>query len=333
MSIKYLLKEFKLPKEITLKTIENENTMVFEVEPLERGFATSIGNLYRRVLLSSIQGYAVSAIRIHIGQKYLTSEYDSIPGLVEDSISIIDKIKILKFVIDQESKDSLQKLITAEFKGKGVCKAEILERPDVIILNKDLVLFEATEDVDITLELEVELGRGYVPSEITEKRIEDEQTISIDAVFSPIENVFFTVENIRIGHRSDYEKLLLTVKTDDTISAIDAIAQAAKIIKEHMNIFISFNEDEVEVLSEDETKLLEMKKLLQLSIDELELSSRSYNCLRTANIMNIGALVQLTEKDIQALPNFGSKSMDEIQSKLSELNFSLGMPLPPEVLN
>lgn len=333
MSIKHLLKDIKLPKEIELKTFASKVEGVFEAEPFERGFATTIGNLMRRTLLSSIQGYAVSAVRINAGDKFLSSEYEAIPGIIEDSLEIVERIKDLRFVIDQENDENLQITLRGEFSGKGECTAEIFSNANVEILNQDLVLFEATENVDLVFELEVELGRGYVPSEITEKRIEDEGTISIDAIFSPIENVKYSVENIRIGHRSDYEKLILTVTTDGTITPGEAVAQAAKIVKENLSVFITFNEDDVNTVSEDENKIIEMKKLLQLSIEELELSSRSYNCLRAANILNIANLVQLTERDIQALPNFGNKSMDEIQAKLAELNFSLGMQLPPEVLN
>lgn len=333
MSIKYLLKDFKLPKEISLRSEVEENVGVFEIEPFERGFATTIGNLFRRVLLSSLQGFVVTAIRINTGKKFLTSEYESISGVLQDSIDIVENIKNIQFLVDKDHEDPLRKLVKGRFKGAGKCTAEIFNHSDISILNKDIILFEATDEVDIDIELEIELGRGYVPSEVTEKRIEEEGTISIDAVFSPVDTVKYFIEGIRIGHRSDYEKLILSVKTNGTISPVDAVAEAAKIVKEHMTLFINFNEDEVEMVSEDENKLIEMRKLLELSIDELELSSRSYNCLKAANIVNIYELVRLTDKNIQALPNFGNKSMEEIQSKLAELNFSLGMTLPPEILN
>lgn len=333
MSVKHLLKDFKLPKEITCDTSGNACEGVFEIEPFERSYGTTIGNMFRRTILSSIQGYAVSALRVNYGSKFLTSEYESIPGLIDDSLDIVDRIKQLKFIIDSEGEVGKSTVVSGSFKGKGKCTASIFENSLVSILNKDDVIFEATEEVDLFFELEVELGRGYVPSEITEGRIEEEGTISIDAIFSPIEQVKYKVEGIRIGHRSDYEKLILTIVTDGTVTPSDVIAQAAKLIKEYMTIFINFNEDDVEMVSEDETKILEMKKLLSLSIDELELSSRSYNCLRSANILDIESLVKLTEREIQGLPNFGSKSMDEIQAKLEELDFSLGMQLPPEILN
>lgn len=333
MSVKYLLKDFKLPKEIEFHSNEDANEGIFEVEPFERGYGTTVGNMFRRTILSSIQGYAVSALRINYGSKFLSSEYESIPGILDDSLEIVDRIKQLKFIIDSEGEVGMRTVLRGEFKGKGKCKASIFENSLVSILNKDDVIFEATEEVDLFFELEVELGRGYVPSEITENRIEEEGTISIDAIFSPIENVKYKVEDLRIGHRSDYEKLILTVTTDGTITPVDVVAQAAKLIKENMTIFINFNEDDVEMVTEDETKILELKKLLSLSIDELELSSRSYNCLRSANILTIESLVKLSEREIQGLPNFGNKSMDEIQAKLAELDFSLGMELPAEVLS
>lgn len=332
MGIKYLLKDFKIPKEMTVFTQE-EGEDIFYIEPFERGGATTMGNLFRRVLLSSIQGYAVTAVRVHTGSRLLTSEYEQIDGIIEDSLDIIGKLRELKFIMDQENPDNMKRILTGTFKGMGQCTAAIFDVSDVTIINQDLVLFEAVEEVDLFFEIEVELGRGYVPSEVTEQRVEEEGTITVDAVFSPVDNVKFEVKNIRIGHKSDYEKLLLYITTDGTITPRDVLAQAAKIVKEHMTVLIDFNEEDVETRSEDENRLLEMKKLLQLSIDELELSSRSYNCLKTANITNIGELVQLSEKEIQALPNFGNKSMEEIQKKLAELNFTLGMKFPPEILS
>ena len=326
MSIKHLLKEMKLPKEITLNSNDNELESVVSVEPFEKGFATTVGNMFRRVLLSSIHGYAVTAFRIAIGDTFITSEYEPIPGVVEDSLDIVERIKTIKFLIDKEL-NVTKKTLVLEFKGKGVCTVAQLETSEVTILNKDLVLFEATEDIDMVMELELELGRGYVPANITEKRIDESGTIPIDAIFSPIENVIFNVESIRFGHRSDYEKLLLTVKSDGTVLPRDAVAEAAKIIKEHMTIFINFDEQEVEILTSGESNVEEQQKLLKLSIDELELSSRSYNCLRAANIMNIESLVQLTEREMKELPNFGNKSMDEIKMKLADWDLSLGMVL------
>lgn len=333
MSVKHLLKEMKLPERVELIDTEeqNDNTGVIAAEPFERGFATTMGNMFRRVLLSSIQGYAVTAFRIAIGDKFLTSEYESIPGLLEDSLDIVEKIKSLVFLIDQEE-DNPTHTITVEFKGKGQCLASSFERPNIQILNSDLVLFEATEEVDLVIELELELGRGFVSSEISEKRIEEVGTIPVDSVFSPIINVRYEVESVRFGNRNDYERMLLTVETNGTITPKDAVAQAAKIIKEQMDIFINFDENDVLIPEKDDDHLLELKKVLQLSIDELELSSRSYNCLRAANIMNIGALVQLSEKEMQNLPNFGNKSMEEIISKLTELDLHLGMTFPPELL-
>ncbi len=330
MSLKHLLKGFKLPNSIQFNKVSEESHIgKFELQPFERGMGQTIGNTLRRTLLSSIPNYAVSAVKITVyegdSHKYVSSEFENIEGVQEDSIDIIEAIRKMRFRFDSD--DVLQEMFKGEFKGKGPCTAAIFEKTGCEILNADEVLFTASDSVDIVFEINVELGRGFIPSEIIEKNIEEKGTIPLDVIFSPVTSVSIAIENMRIGYRNDYEKLMLTVKTNGGVSPGEAVAQAAKIIKDNLTLLIDFDEEEVEQNVENVQQLIEMQKMLDLSIEELELSSRSSNCLKAANIRTILELVSLTEKDISSMPNFGAKSMDEIKQKLHDMGLVLGMPL------
>ncbi|MFP4382834.1 MAG: DNA-directed RNA polymerase subunit alpha [Spirochaetia bacterium] len=329
MARKNLLKGFKKPKGITFEHSEvSENYGRFIAYPFERGYGTTIGNTMRRILLSSIQGYAVNAIRVTSydddgSPHVLSSEYESIPNVVEDTPDIINNIKQLQVELDDQKE---QKTIVIELKGeKTITAGDFAVDSDIKVMNKDLHIMSLMEEANIEIEMQIELGRGYVPAEVNESFIDIIGTIPVDAIYSPIRRIKYNVENTRVGQRTDYDKLVLEVWTDGTIKPDDAVAEAAKIAKDHFTIFINFDEDQVisdEDVDEDEERI---RKLLETPVEELELSVRSSNCLKNANIKNIGDLTSRTEDDIAKTRNFGKKSLLEIKDKLKEWNLSLGM--------
>jgi DNA-directed RNA polymerase subunit alpha len=328
MARKNLLKGFKRPKGITFEHSEvSPNYGKFVAHPFERGYGHTVGNTLRRVLLSSIQGYAVSAIRVTSydsegNQHVLSSEYESIPEVMEDTPDVINNIKQLQL---KTTDDAEQATIVAELKGPGAVTGASFEHDNVEVINKDQHIMTLMENAHLEIEVQVDLGRGYVPAELNEKYVEIIGTIPMDAIFSPIRRVKYDVENTRVGQRTDYDKLVFEVWTDGTIKPEDAVAEAAKIAKDHFTIFINFDEDEIlrdEDIDEEEERI---RKLLETPVEELELSVRSSNCLKNANIRSIGDLTSRTEEDIAKTRNFGKKSLQEIKEKLAEWNLSLGM--------
>lgn len=329
MARKNLLKGFKRPKGITFEHSEvNPEYGKFIAYPFERGYGTTIGNSLRRVLLSSIQGYAVSAVRITSYDEegtahVLSSEYEAIPEVVEDTPDVINRLKQLQIGL---AADAEQKTVIIEAKGKKVITgSDLLVDETISVKNHDMVLMTLMDSANLEIEIQIDLGRGYVPAEMNEKYIEVIGTIPVDAIFSPIRRVKFDVENTRVGHRTDYDKLALEVWTDGTVKPEDALAEAAKIAKDHFAIFINFDEDDItgdDDVDEEEERI---KQLLETPVEELELSVRSSNCLKNANIRSIGDLTARTEEDIAKTRNFGKKSLQEIKEKLNEWNLSLGM--------
>lgn len=328
MARKNLLKGFKRPKGVTFEhTLVEPSSGRFVAYPFERGFGTTIGNTLRRILLSSIQGYAVTAIRITtINEEgiphLLSSEYESLPGVVEDVPDIVANIKKLKIKMPEDVESTL---ISVECKGPGTFTAAGLEKNNVEIINKELVLFTMMEEANIELEVQIDLARGYVPAEVNEKYIEEIGTIPLDASFSPVKRVKFEIEPTRVGQRSDYDKLILDVYTDGTISPENALAEAAKIAKDHFSIFINFDESLIDSGDEVDEEEEQLKKVLNTSVEELELTVRSSNCLKNANIKTIGDLIRKSEEEIAKTRNFGKKSLQEIKDKLNEWNLTLGM--------
>ncbi len=328
MARKNLLKGFKKPKGITFEhSLVEADSGRFVAYPFERGYGTTIGNSLRRILLSSIQGYAVTAVRFtsfnaeglpHL----LSSEYESIPGVVEDLPEIIARIKKLQIRMPEDAEGTV---LLIECKGAGVVKGSDLEKNEVEIMNKDHLLFTMMDDANIEMEMQIDLGRGYVPSELNEKYIEEIGTIPIDASFSPVTRVKYEIEPTRVGQRNDYDKLVLDIYTDGTISPENALAEAAKIAKDHFSIFINFDESLVNSNDEVDEGEERIKKILSTSVSELELSVRSSNCLKNAHIQTIGDLTRKTEEEIGKTRNFGKKSLSEIKEKLKEWNLSLGM--------
>lgn len=328
MARKALLKGFKRPKGITFEPSESgPDHGTFVAYPFERGYGTTIGNSLRRVLLSSIPGCAVTAVRITVydkdgNQRFLSSEYESIPGVQEDTPDILNKIK--RFQI-QLPEDVDQKVIFVELKGARTVSAADFATDGVEITNPDLPVMTLMEDGWLDVELQVDLNRGYVPAELNEQYVDEVGTIPMDAVYSPIRRVKYSIENTRVGQRNDYDKLVLDVWTDGTISPVDAVGEAAKIAKDHFDVFINFNEDEVGSDDEEDEDMRLVREILATPVDELELSVRASNCLKNANINNLGDLTQKTEDEIAKTRNFGKKSLQEIKEKLQEWELNLGM--------
>jgi DNA-directed RNA polymerase subunit alpha len=329
MARKNLLKGFKKPRGITFEHSEiKADYGRFLAYPFERGFGTTIGNTLRRILLSSIQGYAVSAVKITCYNEegtphMVSSEYEMVPEVVEDTQEIIANLKLLQIKLPD---DVEQKTLLIECKGPGDLTGESLEKDnDVEVLNKDLKILTMMDKANFDLEFQIDLGRGYVPSEVNEKYIEEIGTIPIDAVFSPVTRVTYAIENTRVGQRNDYDKLSLEIHTNGTVSPENALAEAAKIAKDHFTIFINFDEDAIggdDDIDEEEERV---RMVLETPVEELELSVRSFNCLKSANIRSIGDLTRKTEDEIAKTRNFGKKSLQEIKEKLKEWNLSLGM--------
>ncbi len=332
-----LLKGFKRPKGITFEHSEvTPEYGRFVAYPFERGYGTTIGNSLRRILLSSIQGYAISAVKVTTYDEegtphMVTSEFESMSHIVEDTPQFLNNLKKLKLMLEN---DAEQAMALVECKGPGkITGKTIADQTDIKVLNPDLEIATMTKDSNIDLELQVDLGRGYVPAEVNEKYVEVIGTIALDSVFSPIMRVKYSTENTRVGQRSDYDKLILEVWTDGTIAPEDAVAEAAKIAKDHFTIFINFDEEAIgseEEMDQDEERV---RAILDTPVEELELSVRSSNCLKNASIKTIGDLTRRTEEDIAKTRNFGKKSLQEIKEKLYEWGLSLGMTDYSELKN
>ncbi len=289
-------------------------------EPLERGFGTTLGNALRRVLLSSLQGGAVTAIQI----EGVLHEFSSIPGVREDVTDIVLNIKQIPIRVNVDGTKRLH--LTATGPGE-VTAGQIQEVAGVDILDKDLAICTLDENTTINMELYVSSGKGYVPAERNRPDDAPIGLIPIDAIFSPVKRVAYRVENTREGQILDYDKLTLDVETDGTVSPEDAVAYAARILQDQLQIFINFEEPrQIEQRREEEE--LPFNPNLLRRVDELELSVRSANCLKNENIVYIGDLVQKTEAEMLRTPNFGRKSLNEIKEVLSQMGLKLGMEVP-----
>ena len=296
------------------------------IEPLERGFGLTIGNALRRILLSSLQGAAVTSIQID----GVLHEFSSIPGMIEDVTEFILNIKslALKLNSDQPKKMSLKA------SGPGEVKASDIEAgSDIEIINPDLILCHLDKSAKINLELTVQNGKGYVAAELQKKEDKQIGLILVDSIFSPVKKVSYNIENSRVGQVTDYDKLTLNVETNGSMEPDDAIAMSARILQEQLQYFINFEEPEIDDKSKEEESEIKFNRNLLRKVDELELSVRSANCLRNDNIVYIGDLVQKSENDMLRTPNFGRKSLNEIREVLMQMGLNLGMDIqewPPE---
>ena len=308
------------PAKLDIALSEDKTYAKITAEPLEKGYGLTLGNSLRRILLSSIQGSAITAIQID----GVLHEFSSIKGVREDVTDIVLNVKSLSIkVMSSESK----KLIL-DVKGPGEIKAkDIQPNPDVKILNPELVLCHLDENTKFHMELVASNGKGYSPADKNKKEDSPLGLIAIDSLFSPVKKVSYTVENAREGQSLDYDKLILNVETDGSIAAEDAVAYAARIFQDQLSLFVNFDEP-VEIEKVAKTTELEFNKNLLRKVDELELSVRSMNCLKNDNIIYIGDLVQKTEPEMLRTPNFGRKSLNEIKEVLNSMSLYLGMEVP-----
>ena len=295
-------------------------TATIVAEPLERGFGLTLGNALRRVLLSSLQGAAVTSVQID----GVLHEFSAIPGVREDVTDIVLNIKSLDIKLSAEG----SKRLTLKGSGPGEVKAADIETgADVEIMNPDLVLCHLDKGAKLSMELTVENGKGYVPA--VQNRPEESPIglIPVDAVFSPVRKVTYKVDNSRVGQVTDHDKLSLEVTTSGVVTPEDAVALAARILQDQLGLFINFDEPQA-ALAEDREEELPFNKNLLRKVDELELSVRSANCLKNDNIIYIGDLVQKSETDMLRTPNFGRKSLNEIKEVLGQMSLHLGMEIP-----
>ncbi|MCX7590366.1 MAG: DNA-directed RNA polymerase subunit alpha [Kiritimatiellae bacterium] len=297
-------------------------------EPFEVGYGRTMGNAMRRVLLSSIEGAAITSVRIQ-GADH---EFCSLPGVVEDVTDIVLNLK--KVLLRTFTRHPVTLAINA--KGPGDVTAGDIQVPaGVEILNPTHHIATLAEDGKLEMEMEARIGRGFCPAEWNKSPEHEIGRIPIDSIFSPVRRVNFTVENTRVGQRTDYDRLVLEIWTDGRVSPDSAMVTAAAILRHHMDVFVNFGETTVEF--EEEVKKIdkereELRRKLNMSVNEIELSVRAANCLNNANITTVGQLCQKSEADMLKYRNFGKKSLNEIKAKLAELGLSLGMTIDPELL-
>ncbi len=300
----------------------------FIAEPFERGFGITIGNSLRRVLLSSLQGAAIVSVKID----GVLHEFSTVPGVKEDVTEIILNLKEVRLKLHTEG----PKTIRVKMEGPKFLKAGDIQTGDAVeVLNPEHYIATLSKDSKLSMEMAVKMGRGYVPAERNKEENQSIGAIPIDAIFSPIKKVNYTVTNARVGQITDYDKLTLEVWTDGSLSPEEAVAHGARILRNQLSIFITFEEEEETemAVSEEQGEMEKLNENLFRSVDELELSVRSANCLKHANIKLIGDLVQKTEAEILATKNFGRKSLNEIKDILGEMGLNLGMKLekwPPQ---
>ena len=311
---------FNKPKIEIADISEDKKYGKFVVEPLERGYGTTLGNSLRRIMLSSLPGTAVSQVKID----GVLHEFSSIPGVKEDVTEIIMNIKSLSIKNNSDSEEA--KVAYIDFEGEGVVTAgDIQCDPDIEILNPDLVIAHLNGGADskLYMELTITKGRGYVSAD---KNKNDELpigVIAVDSIYTPVERVNLTVQNTRVGQVTDYDKLTLDVYTNGTLAPDEAVSLAAKVLSEHLSLFIDLSENAKQAEIMVETESDEKEKVLEMNIDELELSVRSYNCLKRAGINTVEELCNRTSEDMMKVRNLGRKSLEEVLAKLKELGLKL----------
>ena len=308
------------PTKLDIQLSEDKTKAKIIAEPLEKGYGLTLGNSLRRILLSSIRGSAVTAVQID----GVLHEFTSIKGVREDVTDIVLNIKSLALKAHTE----IPKKLVLDVKGPGEIKAnKITESSDIEILNPDLIICNLDENTKFHMELTVNSGKGYVTAELNKPEDPPLGLIAIDALFSPVKKVSYSISTAREGKALDYDKLTMEIETNGSISAEDAVAYAARIFQDQLSMFINFN-DPKEVITQEKATEPEFNRNLLRKVDELELSVRSMNCLKNDNIIYIGDLVQKTEGEMLRTPNFGRKSLNEIKEVLSGMSLYLGMEIP-----
>ena len=295
---------------------EDGNYGKFVVEPLERGYGTTLGNALRRILLSSLPGAAVTSVKID----GVLHEFSTIPGVKEDVTEIILNLKKLAIRLNG---DNTKRVIINAVGPKEVTAADIIRDSDIEIFNPDLHIATLDENATLVMEVNLARGRGYVPAEMNKTESTPISVIPVDSIYTPVRKVNFTVENTRVGQVTDYDRLVLEIWTDGSITPEEGVSIGAKIMQEHLNLFIQLTDTtgtmEIMVEKEEDQK----EKALEMTIEELELSVRSFNCLKRAAINTVEELTQKSEEDMMKVRNLGKKSLDEVKAKLEELGLGL----------
>ena len=311
---------FNKPKIEIAEISEDKKYGKFVVEPLERGYGTTLGNSLRRIMLSSLPGAAVSQVKID----GVLHEFSSIPGVKEDVTEIIMNIKSLAIKNNSDSEEA--KVAYIDFEGEGVVTAADIQcDPDIEILNPEVVIAHLNGGADskLYMELTITKGRGYVSSDKNKNEELPIGVIAVDSIYTPVERVNLKVENTRVGQITDYDKLTLDVYTNGTLAPDEAVSLAAKVLSEHLSLFIDLSENAKSAEIMVETESYEKEKVLEMNIDELELSVRSYNCLKRAGINTVEELCNRTSDDMMKVRNLGRKSLEEVLAKLKELGLEL----------
>jgi DNA-directed RNA polymerase subunit alpha len=311
-----VLIEIEKPKISIEDTNDRDRYGVFVIEPLERGYGTTLGNSLRRILLSSLPGYAVTSVKID----GVLHEFSTIPGVVEDTTDIILNLKQLLIKIHGDCPKKVRLNIKDE---KVVTASDIQVSSDIEILNPDLYIATVSNGGSLVAEITVDRGRGFIPAERNKTTENVIGVIAIDAHFSPVQKVNYVIEHTRVGQITDYDKLILEVWTDGSISAVESVSLAAKIMSEHLALFVNLSQTagktEIMVEKEEESK----NKILEMTIEELDLSVRSYNCLKRAGINSVEELIRKTEEDMMKVRNLGRKSLEEVEQKINALGLML----------
>lgn len=323
------LGRFEMPKRIVKDEGEQtESYGKFVAEPLEAGYGRTIGNSLRRVLLSSLEGAAISSVRL----EGALHEFCTLPGTVEDVTDIILNLK--KVLLKSYSREPRRLRIDVAGPGE-VTAGDIQTDGTVEILNADHHIATLDENGVFKAELEIRIGRGYCPAEWNKAEDQEIGVIPIDSLFSPVTRVKYAVENTRVGRRTDYDKLVLEIWTDGRATADEALTMSAAILRHHLDVFVNYDKDLVEFEQSEkqvDTEREELRRKLNMSVNEIELSVRAANCLNNANITTVGELAQKSEAEMLKYRNFGKKSLNEIKQKIAELGLSLGMTFDPDLL-
>ena len=323
------LSKFEMPKRLVKDESSATPTFArFVAEPLEVGYGRTIGNSLRRVLLSSLEGAAISSVRIE-GAPH---EFCSLPGVVEDVTDIILNLK--KVLLKAQSRES--RLLHLKVKGPREVKASDIQTDGTMeVLNPNQHIATLASDGVLDMTLEVRVGRGFCPAELNKKENQDIGRIPIDSIFSPVKRVNFSIENTRVGQRTDYDKLVIEVTSDGRISPDDALTVSAAVLRHHLDVFVDYDKNVIEfedVEAKVDLERDQMLKTLNMSVNEIELSVRAANCLNNANITTVGQLAMKSEQEMLKYRNFGKKSLNEIKEKLTGLNLTLGMNIDPALL-
>ena len=318
-----------MPKRLTKDEASASDTYAkFVAEPFETGYGHTVGNSLRRVLLSSLEGAAITSVKID-GAMH---EFTTIDGVVEDVTDLVLNLKKVKF--KAHNRDSQALMISVNKEG-DITAADIQTNQNVELVNPKQHICTLDRKKKFEMEMEVKIGRGFLPAEENKKQDQPIGVIPIDSIFSPVTRVRYAVENARVGQRTDYDRLLIEIWTDGRITPDDALTQASAILQHHLDVFVGYDKNAVEFeqaeLKQDDERA-KLKKLLNMSVNEIELSVRAANCLNNANITTVGQLAMKTEQEMLKYRNFGKKSLNEIKDKLAALNLTLGMTFEPDLL-